>query len=54
EVGQVVDISTVVGEVGSTGRSTGPHLHLELKNSDYVSFDPVLWLQTRQMRLETS
>ncbi|WP_413320361.1 M23 family metallopeptidase [Agrococcus sp. 1P02AA] len=53
EVGQVVDISTVVGQVGSTGRSTGPHLHLELKNSDYVSFDPILWLQSRETRLET-
>ncbi|WP_405216496.1 M23 family metallopeptidase [Agrococcus sp. Ld7] len=51
-VGQVVDISTVLGGVGSTGRSTGPHLHLELKNSDYVSFDPLLWLQTRETRLE--
>ncbi|WP_249296002.1 peptidoglycan DD-metalloendopeptidase family protein [Agrococcus sp. Marseille-Q4369] len=54
EVGQVVDATTVIGQLGSSGRSTGPHLHLELKNSDYVSFDPVLWLQTRQMDLETS
>lgn len=53
EVGQVVDITTVIGEVGSSGRSTGPHLHLELKNSDYVSFDPVLWLQTRETDLES-
>ncbi|WP_404312678.1 M23 family metallopeptidase [Agrococcus terreus] len=52
EVGQVVDITTVVGQVGNSGRSTGPHLHLELKNSDYVSFDPVLWLQTREQNLE--
>lgn len=52
EVGQVVDVTTVIGQLGSSGRSTGPHLHLELKNSDYVSFDPLLWLQTRQMRLE--
>lgn len=52
EVGQVIDVSTVVGQVGSTGRSTGPHLHLEMKNSDYVSFDPLLWLQTRETRLE--
>lgn len=52
EVGQVIDITTVIGQVGNSGRSTGPHLHLELKNSDYVSFDPVLWLQTREMNLE--
>lgn len=52
EVGQVVDISDVIGQVGSSGRSTGPHLHLELKNSEYVSFDSMLWLQTRQMNLE--
>lgn len=51
-VGQVVDITTIIGQVGNSGRSTGPHLHLELKNSDYVSFDPVLWLQTREMNLE--
>ncbi|WP_413318475.1 M23 family metallopeptidase [Agrococcus sp. 1P02AA] len=52
EVGQVVDITDVVGQVGNSGRSTGPHLHLELKNADYVSFDPMLWLQTREMNLE--
>ncbi|MGY3127078.1 murein DD-endopeptidase MepM/ murein hydrolase activator NlpD [Agrococcus sp. UYP33] len=52
EVGQVVDITTVIGQVGNSGRSTGPHLHLELKNADYVSFDPLLWLQTREMNLE--
>ena len=43
-----------LGVEGSTGTSTGNHLHLEMKNSDSVSFDPVLWLQTRQMRLEGS
>ncbi len=52
EVGQVVDISDIIGQVGNSGRSTGPHLHLELKNSDYVSFDPMLWLQSRDMNLE--
>ncbi|GAA1424980.1 M23 family metallopeptidase [Agrococcus citreus] len=53
EVGQVVDITTIIGQVGNSGRSTGPHLHLELKNSDYISFDPVVWLQSREMHLES-
>lgn len=30
-VGQEVEKETILGTVGSTGRSTGPHLHLEIK-----------------------
>lgn len=30
-VGQCVNASTIVGAVGSTGNSTGPHLHLEIR-----------------------
>ncbi|WP_430592185.1 M23 family metallopeptidase [Humidisolicoccus flavus] len=52
EVGEVVDINSVVGLVGSSGKSTGPHLHLEIKNDNWVSFDPVRWLATRQQVLE--
>ena len=39
KVDEEVDIETVVGAVGSTGRSTGPHLHYEVRLQDHP-FDP--------------
>ncbi|MCC3294107.1 M23 family metallopeptidase [Arthrobacter sp. zg-Y411] len=42
-VGQNLDAGAVVGGVGSTGNSTGPHLHFEvLRHGDYE--DPMGWL----------
>ena len=39
--GQTVQQGAVLGAVGSTGNSTGPHLHLELTPAGGVPVDPV-------------
>ncbi len=41
--GQQLSGGEVLGTVGSTGRSTGPHLHFELER-DGVAVDPAAWL----------
>lgn len=43
QVGDAVDEGTVLGEVGSTGRSTGPHLHYEV-HVDGRPVDPARYL----------
>ncbi len=42
--GQQVQVGDVLGLVGSTGNSTGPHLHLEV-HVDGVPVDPLAWLK---------
>jgi murein DD-endopeptidase MepM/ murein hydrolase activator NlpD len=42
--GQNVDTGDIVGEVGSTGRSTGPHLHYEVRR-DGTPMDPLRFLK---------
>ncbi len=44
-VGDTVDTGTIVGRVGSTGRSTGPHLHYEIRRDD-TPIDPMPHLTT--------
>jgi murein DD-endopeptidase MepM/ murein hydrolase activator NlpD len=43
-IGQQVKIGDVIGEVGSTGRSTGPHLHYETR-IDGEAVDPQKFLR---------
>lgn len=42
-VGQKIEQGQLIGYVGSTGRSTGPHLHWEIQNSRGSYLDPVQW-----------
>jgi murein DD-endopeptidase MepM/ murein hydrolase activator NlpD len=44
KVGQHVRIGEVVGRIGSTGRSTGPHLHYETR-IDGEAVDPQKFLR---------
>jgi murein DD-endopeptidase MepM/ murein hydrolase activator NlpD len=44
KVGETVKIGQVIGEVGSTGRSTGPHLHYETR-VDGEAVDPQRFLR---------
>ncbi len=42
QVGQIVDVGAIIGRVGSTGLSTGSHLHWSVwVNGEYV--DPLEW-----------
>ena len=43
--GQQVEIAQPVGTVGSTGNSTGPHLHLEVRPGGGSPVDPMTWLR---------
>ena len=44
EVGQQVDTGQLIGQIGSTGRSTGPHLHWDLWVNG-ATVNPVDWIE---------
>jgi len=43
--GQLVEVADAIGTVGSTGNSTGPHLHLEVRPDGASPIDPMDWLR---------
>ena len=50
--GAFVQAMSVVGEVGSTGHSTGPHLHFTLLDGQGHAHDPLLSLYTPKETLQ--
>lgn len=46
-VGDVVTVGSLVGEVGSTGISTGAHLHFEILLDGVTPTDPYAWMKAK-------
>jgi murein DD-endopeptidase MepM/ murein hydrolase activator NlpD len=50
-VGEQVSVGEVIGRVGSTGNSTGNHLHLEVLTPGGGFTDPRDWLRAKGVRV---
>ncbi|UED88434.1 M23 family metallopeptidase [Streptomyces profundus] len=49
--GSEVTTADVIGFVGSTGNSSGPHLHLEVRPGGDTAIDPLTWLRGKGLSI---
>jgi murein DD-endopeptidase MepM/ murein hydrolase activator NlpD len=49
--GQRVTTGRLIGRQGTTGDSTGPHLHFEVHRGPWHQVDPARWLRARGIRV---
>jgi murein DD-endopeptidase MepM/ murein hydrolase activator NlpD len=50
KVGEKVKAGQLIGLVGSTGNTTGPHLHLEIRPTADIPVDPLPWLRAHGIK----